>query len=323
VVIVSTALLGSRAHGAGKLNLFTEVRRAITIIGNLHYQLLRFRPDIVHINTPCSKFGLFRDLACAVITRLHGNDLVVHCRCDVAHMVDNPVSRLLYTLMIRLADDVITLSKSSHDYTLSVCGKESEVIPNFLPESRLARLRTTAQIHTVIRKAIYVGHVTRSKGCDTILTIARRLPHITFELVGPVSDDMSECVIPDNAVLVGDVPQDSVFDRLLDADVFLFPTLTEGFPNALVEAMACGLPVIASKVGAIPEMLEGEGGIMVEPGNPEGFVTAMTTLYEDHLLRHRMSQWNTQKVRSVYRENVVVDRILEVYRRLKQHTSRL
>jgi glycosyltransferase involved in cell wall biosynthesis len=81
--------------------------------------------------------------------------------------------------------------------------------------------------------------------------------------------------------------------------------------------------VIASKVGAIPEMLEGEGGIMVEPGNPEGFVTAMTTLYEDHLLRHRMSQWNTQKVRSVYRENVVVDRILEVYRRLKQHTSRL
>src|SRR5207248_1642526 len=71
-------------------------------------------------------------------------------------------------------------------------------------------------------------------------------------------------------------------------DVFVLPTLAEGTPNSIIEAMAHGLPVIASAVGGIPDLITPETGMLVPPGNPQALADAMLLLASDPELRARM-----------------------------------
>jgi glycosyltransferase involved in cell wall biosynthesis len=75
-------------------------------------------------------------------------------------------------------------------------------------------------------------------------------------------------------------------DALLDFDVFVMPSRTEGFPLALLEALACGLPCVASSVGGIPEILGEDGGIMVPPDDPQALADAMLKMMDPEVRRH-------------------------------------
>ena len=88
-----------------------------------------------------------------------------------------------------------------------------------------------------------------------------------FVLAGIISDEYKECELPANVVMAGNLDASAVREQLDMADVFLFPSYTEGFSNSLAEAMARGLPVITTKVGANVDMLEDRGGVYVPVGN--------------------------------------------------------
>ena len=76
--------------------------------------------------------------------------------------------------------------------------------------------------------------------------------------------------LPSNVVLLGVMDHSSVIRELCASDIFFFPTTSEGFPNVILEAMAVGLPVVSTRVGAIPEIIEhGTNGILVDrPQDP-------------------------------------------------------
>lgn len=68
---------------------------------------------------------------------------------------------------------------------------------------------------------------------------------------------------------------------MLKCTVFVLPTYTEGFPNVVLESMACGCPIVATSVGAIPEMLDGGAGIVIEPRNVEQLRDAVAWVLEN------------------------------------------
>ncbi len=77
----------------------------------------------------------------------------------------------------------------------------------------------------------------------------------------------------------------------LETDIFVLPSYKEGLPNALLEAMAYGLPVITTPVGAIPEVIvDGMNGILVNPGNITELGTAILTLFQDNEKRKQMGE---------------------------------
>src|SRR5215212_6752140 len=100
-----------------------------------------------------------------------------------------------------------------------------------------------------------------------------------------------------------------------ELDVFILPTLAEGTPNSIIEAMAHGLPVIASAVGGIPDLVTRESGILVPPGDPTALANAMILLASDHELRARLGHEARARYEKLFSPEVVVPMLMDTYRR--------
>jgi len=99
-------------------------------------------------------------------------------------------------------------------------------------------------------------------------------------------------------------------------DVFVMPSFSEGTPNSIVEAMACGKPIIASEVGGIPDMIGDECGILVPPGDKRALTNAMLRLALDEGLRRKMGAAAKERYEKLFSPRAVVPLMLETYHRI-------
>lgn len=104
-------------------------------------------------------------------------------------------------------------------------------------------------------------------------------------------------------------------------DVFVMPSFTEGTPNSIIEAMANSLPIIASEVGGIPDMIDSESGILVPPGDVDALSLAIIRLAEDDSLRIRMGKAAREKYQKVFSPEAVLPVIMETYQRVSGHNG--
>jgi glycosyltransferase involved in cell wall biosynthesis len=101
-------------------------------------------------------------------------------------------------------------------------------------------------------------------------------------------------------------------------DVFVMPSFTEGTPNSVVEAMACGKPIIASDVGGIPDMIGDASGILVPAGDKSALAEAMLRLAQDPEMRLAMGIAAKERYQKLFSPKVVVPLMVETYRRITQ-----
>lgn len=123
---------------------------------------------------------------------------------------------------------------------------------------------------------------------------------------------ISEFALEERVMLLGH--RDDVPDLLAAADIHAMPSHEEGLPNSIIEAMASGLPVVASRVGGIPELVvEGENGLLVEPRDPDGLSAALLALARDPHRRARIGEANEARVRAQFSLERSVSRYEELY----------
>jgi glycosyltransferase involved in cell wall biosynthesis len=109
---------------------------------------------------------------------------------------------------------------------------------------------------------------------------------------------------------------DEKSDFMRSLDVFVLPSLTEGTPNSIVEAMAHGLPVIATKVGGIPDVVTSETGLLVPPADAGALARAMIHLARDAELRARMGRAAKERYEQIFSPRAVLPLMLGTYRRI-------
>lgn len=310
VVVVNTALRGERAGEAGKQRKLTdEIKRAVYVIGETK-RGLKEKPDIIHINTSCSRFGIMRDWICMKVACKKKIPVIVHCHCNIVDQLGTGrMATKLFSDMVNKSEKVLVLNSSSMHYIEKINPEKVDLCPNFVLTNQISDYH---KINNLIKKVVYVGDVRRSKGSDDYYMLAKQNPKIEFIVVGSVTDEMFQVEKPKNLHTLGRLEAFEVEKQLKDADVFVFPSLTEGFSNALLEAMAQGLPIIATDVGAAMDMIENCGGIVVPVHDVNAMQNALDNMQKAET-RKAMSEWNINKVKQCYEYNQVIEKLFHVY----------
>ncbi len=314
IAVVNCAVTGNRVQRPMERRFKDELLRAIRIKKEISNLLKSEKFDVVHYNSSCSLMGMVKDYLC--LRQAKGMaKIIVQYHCDTANMVHGRLSEFMFKGLSRLADEILCLNDHSKQHIQRIAKRKSVVIPNFIslkPEYQKKSL--SDEIKTIV----YVGHVLVSKGYVEIIKVAKKYPDINFKIIGARRADYEYTDYP-NVEYLGEVSKEVVFSHLQTADLFLFPSHSEGFPMAVLEAMTCGLPIIATKVGAIPDMIEDKGGILIDIDDPEGIVKAIDDL-QGIAVRRKMSAWNIEKVRNCYTVEIVMKKIFQIYR--NQNKSR-
>ncbi len=119
-------------------------------------------------------------------------------------------------------------------------------------------------------------------------------------------------------VALGDPPvtPDEVADRLRAAELYVHPSRADTFPSGVLEALSCGTPVVASRVGGIPEQVSDKTGVLVEPGDAAALAAAIESLLADPARRERMSAAAVADARARFSLDRQVDAYLALYEEL-------
>ncbi|MBR4710788.1 MAG: glycosyltransferase family 4 protein [Clostridia bacterium] len=308
VSVINTNISSKRAsHKDRSFGVYDELLRSQRIVSEFRRRIKQESIDVIHICSPCSRFGLLRDWICVLTAK--GKPVVFHCHCNIEDQAKTRISKLLLGKIVNRSEKVIVLNESSRKFIERIEMNKAVIIPNFIEDNKVKMAHSISQR---VEKVVYVGHVKKKKGIKEIFCVARRTPQIRFDIIGPVQELPENQEKPDNVNLIGEVPHNQVSTFLEQADVFLFPSYTEGFANVMLEAMAEGLPIIASDVGANKDMIEDKGGIIVPVKDEDAICNALKAM-DDPCLRQQMSSWNISKVREQYTLSNVIPAIKACY----------
>ena len=148
------------------------------------------------------------------------------------------------------------------------------------------------------QRLLYVGRLAAMKGLpilmESLASLRSRYPDLVLTVVGggpersALEDQAARLGVGKNVRFVGYRSQAEVRDEMQEADVFVLPSFAEGVPVVLMEAMASGVPVVATGIAGVAELVEdGVSGYLVSPGDPIPLVEAVEKLIEDPALRSR------------------------------------
>lgn len=299
--LVNTEIIGKR-HQTGKRCIWDELVRTLRIYRDLKKQLKSYDFDAVYLNTSCGNYGLFRDVWLGYLIHKKDIPLITHYHCEIPYWVKCKTSVCTLGKLAAISRHNLVLCQNSQNFLQEHYNITASKVPNFVHSSLV---RTTPKpIEGPIQHAIFVGNITEHKGATELFAIAQQMPHIQFTLIGQVNHTVSSWKTLDNLTLTGQLPHEQVMQCLDEADVFLFPSHTEGCSMALMEAMARGLPAIATDTGANSEMLAHGGGIVVALHDVEAMVDALHQL-DAPSIRQTMSQRAIQCIRQNYTDKNV------------------
>ncbi|MFT3843080.1 MAG: N-acetyl-alpha-D-glucosaminyl L-malate synthase BshA [Myxococcaceae bacterium] len=260
-----------------------------------------------------------------VVTTLHGTDVLTFGE-DSAFA---PVLRAA----VGASDAVTVPSKFLRDEARKAFGVEAEVVPNFVdtavfspgpltsPRGRDASVGPLLSGEGIVTHASNFRSVKRVEDVVRVFAKVRAQTPCTLALIGhgpetaPVEKLIAELGLTPHVKMLGDVAD--VVPVLQQSAVFMLPSQTESFGLAALEALSCGVPVVASRAGGLPEVIaDGETGLLYPPGDIAGMAAGVTRLLTDSPFHSQLSTEARRQAEARFRRDPLVDHYESIYRRL-------
>lgn len=264
----------------------------------------RWRPHAIHLTTP-GRMGVVRDLLVLYAARLFRVPSIYHIRFGrVPELLrsERGFERILFKFTLRLADHVIAIDTRTHESVVAWRkGASTSLIPNCYDRSQLPPAQAQTE-HTVV----FIGWIIPAKGVEELLEAWRvsAAPGWRLALIGPGDPTYVERIIEkqdmSSVVWLGQLSHADAMKELARASVLVLPSHTEGFPNVILEAMALGRAIVATPVGAIPEMLAEGAGLLVQPKCVEELAAALKLIQDDSGLRTELGKHAQQRAEALY-----------------------
>lgn len=318
----------SLIHSNNAIQRFINgVREQINPLREAIKTLKSTKPEVVHICTSAG-MGCLRDLILVKYAKRHHARSIVHLhfgRLPELAIIKNWEWRILKKVLMQC--DVIVPMNKPTEKALSDNGfKNVRYLPNPLNDSIVSIVKELeGSVRREAGQILFVGHVYDTKGVFELVKGCNDIEGIKLRIVGKCTNKMKDNLLSISASsrnsdwidFVGEIPHEEVLKEFFKADIFVFPSYTEGFPNVILEAMACGCPIIASNVGAIPEILDIENdpcGICIKPKSDKEVHDAVASLLNDKKKKDFYSEKAKHRVNSVYTMPMVWQELLNIWK---------
>jgi glycosyltransferase involved in cell wall biosynthesis len=202
--------------------------------------------------------------------------------------------RTIRDLGVRRAAHVVCPSSYMVELAVSWGARPEQVtqLPNPAPRAADAASATLADRPALV----FAGRLTAQKEVGLAFEALSAVPEAHLSIVGDGPDRvrleqlMEELGLGDRVHFLGPLPRSEALGLMRAADVVILSSAWENFPHGVVEALAVGTPVVATRVGGVPEIVvDGENGLLVEPGDAAAFGAALRRLLDDQPLRERFA----------------------------------
>ncbi|MFN8468690.1 MAG: glycosyltransferase family 4 protein [Caldilineaceae bacterium] len=297
------------------------------------WQYVRRRStDVLHL---CSsgQLALIRDILLLAFAKLYKLPTIYHLHYGRVPQLSEGKTWEWFLLCraITLAGLVICVDKRTQA-TISQLLPEVQVekLPNFVDInlSSTPSLQTGDQsIPTKPFRIAYVGWIIPSKGVLELVTAVARLSNeieVELHLIGPQDLNYLAIIVEQGLSLgsslsiEGELQHDQVLDSLRATDLFVLPSYTEGFPYVIVETMALGVPIVATNVGGIPEMLgigeEDCCGVVVPPGDVAALESSIRELYFARDTRMLLGLSGRKRAKDLYSSSIVFSQLVCIWK---------
>jgi len=238
---------------------------------------------------------------------------------------------IIFLVLCRLAARIVVLNKQMVKELRAIFYNDDFIalIPNgvdlitYRKHSDSTTLKSALQIDEG-KIIVYTGRLSPEKGVDFLIRAYAALPVSVLERLyivgdGPERERLLDLIkqlhLGDRVVMAPGVEDVSSFLQL--ADVFVMPSHFEGLSNSILEAMACGVPVIATRVTGNVDLIEdGVTGLLVSPGAVKEMAEALLTILTDHEKGENLRRRALEMVQHNYNLNTMVERYSNLYKRL-------
>lgn len=291
-------------------------------VARFSWTLARKRPHVVHLTTS-GQLALVRDVVLGAIARLFRVPVAYHLRFGRVPEIAAAGTREWRLLRRAMAGATRVISiDSATEAAIRAHAAEVAVerIPNCVDPAELPRAPAA---RPAIRTAMYLGWVVPTKGISELVDAWARLAPSGWRLVvaGPCEagyrEDLASRRVP-GVEFPGELAHAEAMRQLAASDVFVLPSYTEGFPNVVLEAMTLGKAIVATSVGAIPEMLAGGAGITVEPRNVGELAAALGRVIGDEQLRLQLGRRARERAIAEYSIEAVFERYRRSWREIEE-----
>lgn len=301
--------------------------QAVRASMSLRAVLRQHQVDILHC------FFETSDLWAAPIAKLCGCPVIVSSRRDMG-ILRTRKHTLAYPMVNRIFDRVLAVSEEVRRFVI-----EQEL----LPEAKVETLYNGIDIAEIDSRALeyearrsfsipqdsplvtLVANVRRVKGIDVLVRAAAivvaSFPLVRLVIAGKVLEEatmvallglVSDLGLGDNVLFPGAI--ENPYPLLAESDIFVLPSRNEGFSNALIQAMASGLPCVATRVGGNAEALEeGVSGFLIDSEDHEALAERLIWLLRDPQSGRRMGRCGREAAVERFGMTAVLDRLMNIY----------
>lgn len=310
--------ISDRMEQAGIRILYLDKKLGldISMVSKLAKAMRMERPEVVHTHLDVIKYA-------AAAAKLAGIKKCVHTVHSVAHKeAEGRVQKIINNTYFRLGwSTPVALSPEVQGTIADFYGMDLQKIPtiyNGVDLSKCVPKEGYSTGETV--NLLHVGRFDVPKNHAGLLKAFQKIhashPECRLHLVGDgdlraeIEKLAEELEITQWVRFHG--MQSNVYPYLHDADIFVLPSIYEGIPMTIIEAMGTGLPIVASAVGGVPDMLtDGKSGLLTT-GDPDAVSKAVITLIEDEALRERLGE-NAKKESKRFSAEYMAEQYCEIY----------
>jgi glycosyltransferase involved in cell wall biosynthesis len=270
----------------------------------------------IHLSEP---FSALRKAAFAVLAILMNKPVIMHFHSFSPDTTINSKWRPLYKFLFSRAKSIFVLSPYWQNEIAKSLGKlPVVVIPNPCPD--VAIKEPSSPLRPYI---FFAGTLNARKGYADLIQafsiVAQKYPEWDLVLAGNGELQKARTLAEKNGIdsrirMPGWISNELKEEQFRNAAIFCLPSYAEGFPMAILDAMAYGLPIVVTPVGGIPDILENnKSALIVEPGDVQGLADHLAMLMSSQELRTSLSHASIKLAHSTFSLGSIVERIDDLY----------